>query len=66
MMVAFNPYLVDEIVAAGQAGEKYFGLIDADGDEELHGYEVTMEGRVVVPMLTSNQVGRESGGASEE
>jgi hypothetical protein len=52
-MTAFNPYLVDEIVTQSNSRSNYFGLIDnTEADRaELHGYEVTMSGRLVLPVL---------------
>ncbi len=52
-MVDFNPYDVDEIVAEAQEALVYFGLIEGEVGmrEELHGYEVTMSGRVILPEL---------------
>jgi hypothetical protein len=52
-MAAFNPYLVDEIVTQSNSRSNYFGLIDNTETDraELHGYEVTMSGRLVLPVL---------------
>ena len=52
-MDRFNPYHIDEIVAEASAKKSCFGLIgDAEADRtELHGYEVTMSGRLVLPVL---------------
>ncbi len=55
-MAAFNPYLpclVEEKVTQFNSRSNYFGLIDnTEADRaELHGYEVTMSGRLVLPVL---------------
>ena len=52
-MAAFNPYLVDEIVTEAGVGNSFFGLIsNTEADRsELHGYEVTLSGRLVMPEL---------------
>jgi len=52
-MAAFNPYLVDEIVTQFNSQGNYFGLIDnTEADQvELHGYEVTLSGGLVLPEL---------------
>ena len=55
-MAAFNPYLpclADEVVTQFNSQSYYFGLIDnTEADRvELHGYEVTMSGRLVLPEL---------------
>lgn len=54
-MQDYNPYFVDEIVADPKTRENYFGLIRDENDEqiELYGYEITLEGRVVVPKLNT-------------
>jgi hypothetical protein len=51
MMENFNPYIVDEVVAETDAKASVFGLIGSDepNGSELHGYEVTMSGRLVTP-----------------
>lgn len=52
-MESFNPYLVDEIITQTEKRENYFGLIagsDTHGGE-LHGFEITMSGSVVLPEL---------------
>lgn len=52
-MKSFNPYLVDEIVTQSETNERYFGLIgnSENPGSELHGYEITLSGRVVLPEL---------------
>ncbi|MGH9843977.1 MAG: hypothetical protein ACREEM_35020 [Blastocatellia bacterium] len=52
-MAAFNPFFVDEIVVEAEATGNAFGLISsADSNApELHGFEVTMSGRLVLPEL---------------
>jgi len=52
-MQAFNPYLVDEIVTQSDRNASFFGLIGSseNNSAELHGYEVTMSGRLVLPEL---------------
>ncbi|MEP7343449.1 MAG: hypothetical protein ABI977_37360 [Acidobacteriota bacterium] len=52
-MHAFNPYPVDEIVTQSGGGNSFFGLISNSENNrtELHGYEVTMSGRLVLPEL---------------
>jgi len=53
-MAAFNPYYVDEIVTQAERKSNYFGLIDSAAEvaqDELHGYEVTMSGRLALPEL---------------
>ncbi len=52
-MAGFNPYYVDEIVSQAGTGSNYFGLIEQQEvtRPELHGYEVTMSGRLVLPEL---------------
>ncbi len=53
-MAAFNPYYVDEIVTQAEKKSNYFDLIGSNTEarqEELHGYEVTMSGRLVLPEL---------------
>jgi len=52
-MQAFNPYLADEIVTQSGGSNGFFGLIsNSDNNEtELHGYEITMSGRLVLPEL---------------
>lgn len=57
-MTAYNPYLVDEIVAETKPCLNFFGLIsEADEDRpELHGYEVTLDGRVVAPSLNPSEL----------
>lgn len=54
-MAAYNPYFVDEIVTELNPRETYFGLIRDENDEqvELYGYEITLDGRVVVPHLNT-------------
>ncbi|MFN0107496.1 MAG: hypothetical protein ACKVZH_01475 [Blastocatellia bacterium] len=55
-MTTFNPYYVDEIVTQPGNSSNYFGLISNTteaGEEELHGYEVTMSGRLELPELRS-------------
>jgi hypothetical protein len=52
-MADFNPYYVDEIVSQAEMRASYFGLISdaTTAQTELHGYEVTMSGRLVLPEL---------------
>jgi hypothetical protein len=52
-MAGFNPYYVDEIVSQTEIRASYFGLISntETAQTELHGYEVTMSGRLVLPEL---------------
>ena len=53
-MAAFNPFYVDEIVTQANNDSNYFGLIGNSAEaeeEERHGYEVTMSGRLVLPEL---------------
>lgn len=52
-MQAFNPYPADEIVTQSDGDNNFFGLISNSGNNrtELHGYEVTMSGRLVLPEL---------------
>lgn len=51
-MAAFNPYQVDEIVTQAEERSNCFGLIDNSIEaEELHGYEVTLSGRLALPEL---------------
>ncbi|HEX9002155.1 MAG TPA: hypothetical protein VGB07_19770 [Blastocatellia bacterium] len=53
-MVTFNPHIVDEIVTQTEDKGNYFGLLRSDAEvrqDELHGYEVTMSGRLVLPEL---------------
>jgi len=54
-MQGFNPYLVDEVVAQSDGGADFFGLISNSETSrpELHGYEVTMSGRLVLPELSA-------------
>lgn len=52
-MQSFNPYLVDEIVTQSEPNERYFGLItnSENPGSELHGYEITLSGKVVLPEM---------------
>ena len=52
-MGSFNPYLVDEIVTQSDGNNNYFGLIDKSESNrvELHGFEITMSGKLVLPEL---------------
>jgi len=59
-MAVFNPYLVDEIVNQSTPsnssfgnGSDVFGLIDRTENDrtELHGFEITMSGKLVLPEL---------------
>lgn len=53
-MATFNPYVVDEIVTQTEGNGNYFGLLRSNAEvrqDELHGYEVTMSGRLVLPEL---------------
>jgi len=52
-MRGFNPYLVDEVVTQSDRGDNFFGLIHSSETNrpELHGYEVTMSGNLVLPEL---------------
>lgn len=60
-MGSFNPYLVDEIVTQseknGNTGNGFFGLIGKSDNHaaELHGFEITMSGRLVLPELRPKQ-----------
>jgi len=54
-MVSFNPYLVDEIVTKTER-DKDDGLFGLIGNSmsyrtELHGFEITMSGKLVLPEL---------------
>ncbi len=53
-MRTFNPYLVDELSAQSDGSDNLFGLIgsSASNQAELHGYEITMSGKLVLPELT--------------
>jgi hypothetical protein len=53
-MRAFNPYLAEELILQSNEDNNLFGLIGSSesNQAELHGYEVTMSGRVVLPELT--------------
>ncbi len=52
-MGSFNPYLVDEIVSQSNKSDNYFGLIgnSESNRTELHGFEITMSGKLVLPEL---------------
>ncbi|MGE0883981.1 MAG: hypothetical protein AB7P14_10590 [Blastocatellales bacterium] len=52
-MHSFNPYLIDEIVTQSGNSNNYFGLIGGSESNrtELHGYEITMSGKLVLPEL---------------
>ena len=52
-MQAFNPYLADEIVTQSDGSNSCFGLISnsENNKTELHGYEISMSGRLVLPEL---------------
>lgn len=52
-MGSFNPYLVDEIVTQTDKSDSYFGLIVASESyrTELHGFEITMSGKIALPEL---------------
>ncbi|MEK7834017.1 MAG: hypothetical protein AAB401_23215 [Acidobacteriota bacterium] len=56
-MGRFNPYLVDEIVVQSEKSnaksDGLFGLIGKSDNStvELHGFEITMSGRLVLPEL---------------
>lgn len=52
-MCSFNPYLADEIVTQSSNGDNYFGLIGGSESNraELHGFEITMSGKLVLPEL---------------
>ncbi|MFN0084720.1 MAG: hypothetical protein ACKVX9_04975 [Blastocatellia bacterium] len=57
-MADYNPYYIDEIVGQAAREKNHFGLISGDveaGQEELHGYEVTMSGRLVLPQLNPHR-----------
>jgi hypothetical protein len=57
-MTALNPYHVDEIGTQAEVRSNCFGLIDNSIEaEELHGYEVTMSGRLTLPELHSERDG---------
>ncbi len=60
-MTGFNPYYVDEIVSQAETRSNYFGLIsDTEAAQmELHGYEVTMSGRLVLPELKQQSDSKE-------
>ncbi|MDX2044562.1 MAG: hypothetical protein SF097_25350 [Acidobacteriota bacterium] len=52
-MVSFNPFLVDEIVTQTGKSDNQFGLISGSESyrTELHGFEVTMSGKLALPEL---------------
>ena len=52
-MQGFNPYLADEVVTQSDRSDHFFGLICSSETNrpELHGYEVTMTGSLVLPEL---------------
>jgi hypothetical protein len=53
-MSTFNPYITDEIVPQTEDKANYFGLLRSNAEvrqDELHGYEVTMSGKLVLPEL---------------
>jgi len=52
-MAAFNPFYVDEIIVEASPTGNAFGLINnaESNAPELHGFEVTMSGRLVLPEL---------------
>jgi hypothetical protein len=51
-MLAFNPFYVDEIVTEANPNKTAFGLIAPEANApELHGFEVTTTGRLVLPEL---------------
>jgi len=65
-MRSFNPYLVDEIVTQPATNEKYFGLI-ANSDSqasELHGFEISLSGRIVLPELRLSNEQEATGAAA--
>lgn len=62
-MTTFNPYIVDEIVTQTEDKDDYFGLLRCNTEvsqDELHGYEVTMSGRLVLPELCPQAEGDQS------
>lgn len=52
-MKQFNPYLVDEIITQSNLNDDPFGLIARSelNQAELHGYEISMSGKLVIPEL---------------
>jgi hypothetical protein len=52
-MQAFNPYQADEIVTQSDGRISFFGSISNSKNNraELHEYEITMSGRLVLPEL---------------
>lgn len=60
-MGSFNPFLVDEIVTESERksnkNDAFFGLIGKSDSytSELHGFEITMSGRLVLPELRPKQ-----------
>lgn len=52
-MGSFNPFLVDEIVTQTENSDSYFGLIPSleNYRTELHGFEITLSGKIVLPEL---------------
>jgi hypothetical protein len=62
-MTSFNPYYGDEAVTQNELNSNYFGLIsNTEGtDTELHGYDVTMSGRLVLPVLNPQSDNAEQG-----
>lgn len=60
-MGSFNPYFVDEIVTQSEKSnarsDGLFGLIGKSDNSnvELHGFEITMSGRLVLPELHPKQ-----------
>lgn len=52
-MGSFNPYLVDEIVTQTEKSDSNFGLIGRSEDNrtELHGFEITLSGKIALPEL---------------
>jgi len=51
--MTFNPYPVGESVTRSEKSNAFFGLIESNelNQMELHGYEVTLSGRLVLPEL---------------
>ncbi len=52
-MGSFNPFLVDEIVTQTEKSDECFGLITSSENHrtELHGFEITMSGKIALPEL---------------
>ena len=52
-MQPINPYSMDEVTIQSNLDNSLFGLIAKSGPDgaELHGYEITLSGKLVVPEL---------------